>query len=395
MTKAVPKTGVQHRTGPTPDPTLTWQDYDPEGGLPLSSGDVSQTKITEVFGSGVGAQAGNWILRLMNYRRQSGSLIDLGIDFPEETQVSKEMAFKALGYLRDIQPDFNENEAGAAWADMEAQKLEAEYIERAEGVGLYQKTEQEAEKKAPDVYGDSSVLVAVRKAGEARYKAEQKEKESLEKEREERSMREYGLKPKEQATADNSKSEVDTPSEQGQPTQEHEDTTQRDVVLQGPTQKAWLQPVERKPWVKYYEEQAMLVKENIVPQMSYIRRVGPSALVALAVLGICAYLHENYVPPSRSARIFPDLPPSLATIGAIVAANLVIALAFRMPPLWRTMNKWFISVPALPVPTGVLTSMFTHQSFAHLTVNMVLLWAFGRYCESISTLHLIKPKLTW
>lgn len=381
LPKAATQTNVKERAQSRLGKNLTWEDYDPEGGLPLPSGDASRSKIIETFGHGMSIEAGNWILRSVNYRRESGSLIDLGIDFPEETQISKEMAFKALTYLREIQPDFDENEAGAAWADMEAQKLEAKYIERSEAVGLYKRIpEEESERKVPDVYGDGSVLVAVRKAGEARYREEQRKKEELEKEREEASMREYGLKPDDKTTSPDSETTNAGRSSDGPNAMRRSETSsQQDVVLQQPTQKAWLQPVERKPWVKYYEEQATLVKENIVPQMSFLRRTGPSALVVLATLAFCVYLHENYTPPSRSARLLPDLPPALATISAIVATNFVIAIAFRMPPLWRTMNKWFLSVPALPVPTAMLTSMFTHQSFAHLSINMVLLWAFGRY----------------
>ena len=53
------------------------------------------------------------------------------------------------------------------------------------------------------------------------------------------------------------------------------------IALHEPPTNAWLQPVERKPWVKYYEEQASIIKENTVPQLSVLQRLGPSFLVLL------------------------------------------------------------------------------------------------------------------
>lgn len=330
----------------------------------MPGGDLLESDIHATFGLDMTTEAGNWILRLMNYRRQSGSLIDLGIVFPEDSGVTQDMAFKALTYLRQTQP-FDEQAAGTAWADEQIASLQEDLQERAVRVGLYKKTSDEESQSSDDLYGQS-VLVETRKANEARWK-------------EEESRKAEELKAQELAQVN---ANVADPSNGQQATATNEQTLtsnndSREVAVTEAAKTAWLQPVERKPWVKYYEEQATIIKENIVPQMSIAQRLGPSALVALTVLALCVYLHETYTPPPRSARLFPDIPPAIATIGAIAAINIAIAIAWRLPPLWRTMNQWFVSVPARPVPTGVITSMFAHQAFSHLFFNMVLLWAFG------------------
>lgn len=351
---------------------LSWQDYDPEGGLPLPSGDLSRWKIHEIFGTQTTADAGNWILRLVNYRRQSGSLIDVGIEFPEEMGISKEMAFTALKYLRQTQPDFDETAAGAAWAELEVQKLQDEYLQRAENAGIYQRTPEEEQMQHADTEykpGDSA-LIAMRKEGEAKYAEEQRKKVEKEREQEIDALAKAQSRPIDEVRAEynatNPLDEIQAVNGAG-----------REVVLREPVQKAWLEPVERKPWVKYYEEQATLVKENIIPQMSALRRLGPSALVVLGILGFCYYLHENYTPPPRQARLFPNVPPALATIGTIIVGTTAVALAYRIPPLWKTFNRWFISVPALPSPSSIVLSMFTHQSFAHMFINFAVLYSFG------------------
>jgi rhomboid-like protein len=104
-------------------------------------------------------------------------------------------------------------------------------------------------------------------------------------------------------------------------------------------------------------------------------------LVLLAVLAGCWMLDETYNPPPRSARMFPDVPPAIATLGAITAINLAVFVAWRIPPLWRTMNKTFQVTAAYPFAIGTLGSQFSHQSFRHLFVNMVMLWPFGWICK--------------
>lgn len=353
----------------------TWRDYDPEIGIPLPSGELDQATINEIFGPDMHYDDGNHILRLMHYRRLSGSLIDIGVDFPRESEISSEMATKALEYIRTLDPTFDENEAGAAWAESEIMKVEQQYMARAERLGIYKRTddaEADESQQSPgtsDIYGESA-LDKLRKANKARWMEEDRKKEEAKKQQE--AERVAAMK----AEAKDNKSEVEAKAE----TKEEPGkifSPFDEIALAQPTQKAWLEPVERKPWVKYYEEQATIIKDNKIPNLSTLRRLGPSALVLLAVLAGCWMLDETYNPPPRSARMFPDVPPAIATLGAITAINLAVFVAWRIPPLWRTMNKTFQVTAAYPFAIGTLGAQFSHQSFYHLFVNMVMLWPFG------------------
>ncbi|KAG9560190.1 rhomboid-domain-containing protein, partial [Aureobasidium melanogenum] len=307
----------------------------------------------------------------MHYRRLSGSLIDIGVDFPRESGISPEMATKALEYIRTLDPAFDENEAGAAWAESEIMKVEQQYMARAERLGIYKRTDDsQADDSQPsasssNIYGESA-LDQLRKANKARWMEEDRKKEEAKKQQE--AERVAALK----AEAKDNNPEVETKEESGKIFSPFDE-----IALAQPTQKAWLEPVERKPWVKYYEEQATIIKDNKIPNLSTFRRLGPSALVLLAVLAGCWMLEETYNPPPRSARMFPDVPPAIATLGAITAINLAVFVAWRIPPLWRTMNKTFQVTAAYPFAIGTLGAQFSHQSFRHLFVNMVMLWPFG------------------
>ncbi|KAI4729352.1 hypothetical protein E4T49_02779 [Aureobasidium sp. EXF-10728] len=338
---------------------------------PPRHGELDQASISEIFGPDMQCDDGNHVLRLMNYRRLSGSLIDIGVDFPKESGISSGMATRALDYIRTLDPAFDENEAGAAWAESEIMKVEQQYMARAEKLGIYKRTDDslpdEPQKSAgtSDIYGESA-LDKLRKANKARWMEEDRKKEEAKKQQE--AERVAALK----AEAKDNSPEVEAKEESGKIFSPFDE-----IALAQPTQKAWLEPVERKPWVKYYEEQATIIKDNKIPDLSILRRLGPSALVLLAVLTGCWMLDEAYNPPPRSARMFPDVPPAVATLGAITAINLAVFVAWRIPPLWRTMNKTFQVTAAYPFAIGTLGAQFSHQSFRHLFVNMVMLWPFG------------------
>ena len=135
--------------------------------------------------------------------------------------------------------------------------------------------------------------------------------------------------------------------------------------------------MERKEWVKYYEKQAEIIKENVVPQLSILRRLAPGLLVALLTLSACIYASENYTPPPKSARMFPDLPPAVATLGGITGIMLSIFVLSRMPIFWRANSKFFTVVPAYPYALSLLGATWRHDTVYHLASNLVTLWLFG------------------
>jgi rhomboid-like protein len=97
----------------------------------------------------------------------------------------------------------------------------------------------------------------------------------------------------------------------------------------------------------------------------------------LVVVVLCAVYAENYRAPSHGKRLWPDIPPAGATILGIILLNAGVMLAWRIPPAWRTLNKYFIAVPGYPFAVSMLGQVFSHQQFGHFFLNMAMLWLVG------------------
>ena len=354
----------------TEDTEITWRDYDPEGGMPLPDGERSQAEINAIFGSeGMDVAMGNYILSVMQWRRLSGALIDIGIDLPVGREVSRSQAFKALEYLRSIDPAFDEQAAGDRWAEEETERLREELRERAVSLKLYKADPVEEEESDQGTeYGRAktgeSALERMRDHNEAVWQREQAERE---------------IKEQQEQNAVVHKSRGPLELSAGvQPVVALTNTNAHgDVSITGAQTNGWLKPVERKEWVKYYEEQATIIKDNTVPNLSTLQRLGPAALLAMFAIFGLAVLSDNYTPPSLNARIFPDTPPAVTTLGAITAITLAVFVLSRMPPLWRTSSKYFCIVPAYPYAVSLIGAAWRHDTVSHLAANLATLWLFG------------------
>ena len=94
------------------------------------------------------------------------------------------------------------------------------------------------------------------------------------------------------------------------------------------------------------------------------------------VLAIClsAYAFAHYYsPPSPSYRLFPSLDPSTATLTALIAANTLICIAWRIGPLWPFLTRYFMHVPGYPRAVQALGNIFSHVQYEHLFGNMMML----------------------
>ncbi|KAK3626495.1 hypothetical protein LTR56_019768 [Elasticomyces elasticus] len=352
---------------------ISWRDYDPEGGMPLPGGELSQPEINRIFGNeDIDAENGNYILNVMHRRRQSGALVDSGIDFPRRSGVSREQALQALQYVRSLDTSFDEQAAGQQWAEEETLRLQEELQNRAVEVGIYKRDKdveyyegEEADQGTPEGRERSgeSVLRTHREEREAAWEVEQAEK-AAKQEREQA------------ATLRSTRGPLEL-SGGVQPAVAMTTTGSGGITIGSGPRSAWLAPIERKPWVKYYEEQANLIKDNILPKMSNAKRLTPSLLVVLLTLAGSYYLSENYTPPPTSARMWPDTKPAVATLTAITALLGVAFIANRFPPLWKAFNKYFTIVPAVPTAASMIGSMFRHTTFYHIAVNTLFLWSFG------------------
>lgn len=374
-----PQRAASHTEGLDPseqDEGLTWRDYDPAGGMPLPNGELSQAEINAVFGAEeLDANTGNYILNVMHWRRLSGALIDLQLSFPKNSGVTREQAIRGLQYLRQEMPEVDEEANGRQWAEEENERLQQELRERAVKLKLYRPEELETQEDEPlppesdqgtedgRRRNEESVLQTVRQVNEAKWEKEQAEKKVAE-EKAELAALQSRRGPLELGAGVQPDTQMILYGPGG-------------ISISAPQTKAWLQPVERKPWVKYYEERAQIIKENVVPNLSLLRRLGPSFLLLLATLWFANFLSENYTPPPKEARMWPDYPPSVATLTALTAALGVFFIANRMPPLWRTFSKYFTLVPAYPYAASILGSTLRHDTLTHLATNTATLWLMG------------------
>lgn len=367
------QTVASHTEGLTvPDPeseadSITWRDYDPLGGMPLPSGELPAETISQIFSSDtVDADTGNYILNVLYWRRQSGALIDSGIDFPKSSGVTREQALKALEYVRSLDPAFDEQAAGQRWVEEESGRLEEQLTNRAVELGLYKAEEPEEEQQGTEegrARTSESELVKHRKEEEAKWEQEQAEL-AAKKAREETAALHSQRGPLELAG-------------NVQPSVAVTSTGDGSITIGGAPRFAELKPYEERPWVKYYAEQAQVIRSNILPQLSTFRRLSPSLLVLLATLGLSSFLSDAYTPPPVSARIFPDIPPPVATLGALTAVLATTFILGRLPPFWATLNRHFTIIPAYPRASSMLGYMFRHDTFGHLFVNSAILWSFG------------------
>jgi rhomboid-like protein len=357
-------------TASNDDAAVTWRDYDPEGGMPLPDGERSQAEIDAIFSSeGMDVDTGNYILSVMQWRRLSGALIDVGLDFPIARQISRSHALKGLEYLRSLDSAFDEQAAGSVWAEEETERLRDELRERAVSLKLYKADPVEEEESDQGTeYGRAktggSALQQMQAYNEAKWEREEAARV---------------LKEQQEQTAAVHSSRGPLELSGGvQPVVALTNTDAHgDVSITGAQTKGWLKPVERKEWVKYYEDQATIIKDNVVPKLSALQRLGPATILALFTLTGLVILSDQYTPPSKSARIFPDYPPAVSTLGAITAITLTTFILSRLPFFWRANSKFFCIVPAYPYAVSLLGAAWRHDTISHLAANLATLWLFG------------------
>ncbi|KAF8253473.1 rhomboid-domain-containing protein, partial [Wilcoxina mikolae CBS 423.85] len=122
--------------------------------------------------------------------------------------------------------------------------------------------------------------------------------------------------------------------------------------------------------------------------MSSAQRLLRPTLFTLLVVGGSLYYAYTYTTPRPSERWFPTVPLAFATVAGIIGINLAVFVAWKIPlPItWRVLNKYFVSVPAIPYSASMLGSAFSHQTLTHLGLNMFVLYSLGTsLCEQIGS----------
>lgn len=126
--------------------------------------------------------------------------------------------------------------------------------------------------------------------------------------------------------------------------------------------------------------------------MQFSRLFGPTTLGLAVILLVYNWAEYFYEPPIWELRMFREMPFSVATVSGIAAINFGVFLLWRMPPMWRILNKYTTVAPALPFSFSVFGNTFSHSSIVHLASNMAGLALFGIPCESYSPIELLPSR---
>ncbi|KAK4143225.1 uncharacterized protein C8A04DRAFT_37587 [Dichotomopilus funicola] len=343
--------------------------YTDEGGLPFAKKDLTAPEVVAIFGPSMSTSAGNALLRILHGRRVAGTLDDPMLRV-NTMMFSKKTQETALAYLRKHIPVDEVVNAGLR-AEDELAALEngGELVattdnktkEDGKEVGaagyaskfkIYKEAPEDdgtSTAKKPSVYGYGA-LDALRARNKAKWDARMKYIEEERKKMAEEEANRYGGEQK------------------AGPLQ----------VVNGERPTRALSPAMQE----YMRRATSDIKE--IPTMTATQRIVPSLLFVLGILGLCFAYSAVYTPAKRENRLFPDIPPAAATVGLIVLANLAGWVLWKIPPLWKHMNAFFIIVPGLPRPVSLLGAMFSHQRGGHLFQNMLVLWFMGvRYHDDV------------
>ncbi|KAH8693041.1 putative rhomboid family protein [Talaromyces proteolyticus] len=323
-----------------------------ERGITLDRQPLSASEMKKIFGSSkVTVETGNRILSLLQGRRFAGTL-----DMPFPPDITKAVRPKTIEKgLHWLRENYSMDEDAAIMARIEREEKEEE--ER-----LYRQVQQLGPQsghwgarlgEGEDIYGESIIKKNL-KQNEARLLAEEEKarQEWLESELKEQEKMQSHIKKNTQLQKYTEAAVVEA--------RPRADPKERPFL-------AWAQ--------KHY-----LRAENTNTDFNTISTAGrilPALGVTLLTLGLCYIYADTYVPPNNSTRMWPDIPPAAATVFAIIGVNVAVYCLWKIPPAWRLLNRYFISVPLYPYALSVVGSVFSHQQFKHLATNTLILWLIG------------------
>ncbi|KFY11563.1 hypothetical protein V492_04388 [Pseudogymnoascus sp. VKM F-4246] len=305
--------------------------YTDEDGLAYYSRPLAKKEVTALFGREIDPAVADKVLRVLQGRRVAGTLQDPSLPKPHP-DMDRVMRIAALRWLRK-NIVVNERQSAGRRAEIELAAMGEDLSTPEAGKEFNPQSKASTNSK--------SVLEAIREAKEKEWEEKVAKRDALRAQR----MAEMGEKSGGLVT--------------------HDD---RGVELRRPGENEKL---------KHYTALAAKVVPDTPPDYTTFQRLWPSALVTLAVIAGCVIYSGSYSRPKPENRMFKDIPPAVATIGAIIAFNAFITLAWHHPPAWRVLNKYFLMVPGYPRGLAVLGNAFSHQSLGHLAMNMAFIYIMG------------------
>ncbi|PHH63298.1 hypothetical protein CDD82_1907 [Ophiocordyceps australis] len=362
-------------------------DYRDKKGLEFSRKDLTEQQVEKIFGHELDVVEANKLLRILHGRRVAGTLEDPYLAANTKRYTEEQME-KALAYLRE-----------AVWVPEiinAGLRAEDEIDEAEEAVREREKSQQEAKAKKKIPKAEKEAITEIEQLHMLRKRLEDETREVEEDEAED--------KDEEAQAATKDKKAQDEPVYKPDPIYgpskldeirarnvarrkalekiKAEKESQAEAKAQA-TQKAEEKAKQvaqaqekRNAKIAKYEKRAQSdLKEP--PKMKMWERILPCATVLVLVLGFTAAVAAVYEEPGPAYRMIPDVSTAYATVGCIVLANVLVLLAWRVPQLWRFMNRWMIFVVATPRPVTLFTAIFSHQRLGHLAINMTVLSLVG------------------
>ena len=290
---------------------------------------ISSAEVETAFGRSMNLEKGLEILSTLQKHRVEGTL-------DHKLPCSAALINKGLGYLRRVNP-IDEDAAIIARIDREMDRLPQTDIAL-----------------SPQAL---SQFERLRQARRERYQLQEAEIEAKEKE----NLKKVGSESKKEIKIKIKKS--DAPS--------------NDVVKLRPEPE----------WVQRYRRNVTFD----VPVLSKWRRLIPSAAFTVAVVTFSILFAHNYEPPSRAARLWPSIPPAAAAVITIIGLNCLVFTMWRIPPLWKFMNRNFLIVPVYPHSFSMVGACFSQQQFSHLFANAIALWLVGTRGRILSLIMIESP----
>ncbi|KAM0329859.1 hypothetical protein ACHAQA_004024 [Verticillium albo-atrum] len=350
LTRRLPQLGLAPTQWPSPRAYATARtividryedlpdDYVDKDGLPFRTADLTSAEVKKIFGPRTKSVNANKLLRILHGRRVAGTLKDPAYS-GNTYSFTKDEKLRAMAYLRNMVPVDEILNEGLR-AEDELRELEREAAGEAAGeegsATATTATEGETQKlrrKTDSVYGDS-VFDSMR----AKNIAKREERERI----------------------------------------EAEERAERERANPGPLAKLGEgHPRQLSPQMQKWSDAATSDLEA-PPEMTHFERLLPATTLVILLAAALAGFAAVYTPPSQHDRLFPEVSLATATVGTLIGINLLVYLAWRVPPLWKFMNRYFLLVHGLPRPASLVLASFSHSSLlTHLLPNMAALWVLG------------------
>ncbi|GKT41902.1 rhomboid protein 2 [Colletotrichum spaethianum] len=319
-------------------------DYKDKIGLRFRATDLTPAETKAVFGPSLKPAAANRLLRIMHGRRVAGSLDDPAFSV-NTAAFTAQQRDAALRYLRKIVPVDEVLNAGLR-AEDELAALEKELSESVD--------EDSSGAKTPSLKDKDTAAETAAESPKGAYKADPV----------------YGYSALDAIRAKNQAKAAEKEKRLA------EEARQKDLENPGTLATLDIKRPPMSPRMQKWTEEASSDLEA-PPPLTLAERLLPSVAVVLLLVGLLSAFAAVYTPPRDADRLYPEVSASTATVGALIGLNVLVSLAWRVPPLWRFLNKYFVLVHGMPRAVSMITANFSHSSLGHLATNMVGLWFMG------------------